>query len=110
MHVAYPEVRRRVLEHHLEVDARETGREARCGDCEEALQRVHRVRKGCHRRCRAMCRAARLDLDDADADGKQQQREPLPRRELLSQQEHGKRGGREDFHLVCDLERRSVEV
>lgn len=111
--VANPEVGLGVLEDHLKIDTGETGGEAGCGDCAEALERAHDMDVKRRRvggaadgniRGAGVSDGGRLYLDDADSDGEEEKGEPFGGRELSAEEGNGEGCGRQNLHLVGDLE------
>jgi len=52
----------------------------------------------------------RLDLNDTDTNGEEEEGQPLCSRKLFAQEGDGKGGGGEDLHLIGDLEGGNWEV
>ena len=105
MDVPDPQVRLRILQHHLEIDASKSGDTASDQNSDEPRCGIHRA--GCNL---VPSTARALHLDDPDTRGQQEQRNPFVQVERLVQEENRKSGSSEDLDLVRDLKRRGVKV
>lgn len=48
--------------------------------------------------------SVRVDLNQCDTDHEDEQTEPLHRRQRLAEHDDRENSGRQNFHLICDLQ------
>lgn len=101
--------RRSALQDPFEPRAGEARADARGEDGREAFRRVLRDARAAQARVRRG-EVGRVELDDGDAEGEEEEREPLGPGEGAAEEEDREDGGREELELVGRLVGRSVEI